>query len=250
MSLVNFNNIKEFDLNKIVQIQVPINGKNEYIRRISTPSGQTLWQVYETDILYKDNIPVTLTYDMNPNTSSMFYQSNENLMYLIPVGNINRYDNILKSFTNTAYAHTPIHINWSTTNETTIGLKIRTGNNVTSRQELFGMQTTDNFELEILNGKIHWELTGTSGIIINANTDYFIEFKKVKTRYTITVYKYNNNTLVKHGTITASSSRSCSNQYLYLGIDKQNSGIEPFDGTIDCKESYIIYNNKKYKFRI
>jgi len=128
-------------------------------------------------------------------------------------------------------------------------MNITTGSNVSSRQELFGMQTVDNFELEIHNRKLKWELTDTwSSNDIHPNTNYLIEFKKIKNKYEISAYDVNTGTRAAY--ITASSGRTCKDEYLYLGVDKQNSGIEPFNGTIHCNGSYIKYNNKTFKFRI
>ena len=414
----------DLDLNNVYQIQIPVNGKMEYVERIRNEQGKILWQVHRADIKFRDNVPVNLVYDINQNSISQY-------MYLVPDGNIATYDNMLtgfsslcyahtpidiewrkntsfelclkittgnsvsvrqelfsmtktealeleilngrlhwekmsafgktrlktnttyfvkfiknetsvvvqlsedggltyvddivstanfnvlgemmyfgvdkvcgsatpiepflgtidlnqstltyndvkymlriidegyvtlvrdgsikvtqdangqhiSNFTSANYAHTPFFINWSTTNETTIVMNITTGNNVTSRQELFGMQTVDNFELEIHNGKLKWELTNTwSANQILPNTNYLIEFKKAKTKYEVSAY--NTATGYRTAYITATSTRTCKDEYLYLGVDKQNNGIEAFKGVIHCNGSYIKYNNKTFKFRI
>lgn len=414
-----------FDLNDVYQIQIPVNGKMEFVERIRNEQGKILWQVHRANVKFRDNIPVSLTYDINIDGNTQQY------MYLIPDGNITTYDNTMSGFSSLCYAHTPIDIdwrkntsfelclkittganvsqrqelfsmsktesieleilnnklhwekmsvygktklksnttyfvkfiknntsvvvqlsedggltyvndivstadftvtgeamhfgidkvcgsatpiepflgiidlnqstftynnvkyllrivdegyitlvrdgsirvvqdangqhisnfssknhahtpffiNWSTTNETTIVMNITTGANVTSRQELFGMQTVDNFELEIHNGKLKWELTDTwSSNQILPNTNYLIEFKKAKTKYEVSAY--NAATGQRTAYITATSTRTCKDEYLYLGVDKQNNGIEAFNGTIHCNGSYIKYNNKTFKFRI
>jgi hypothetical protein len=176
-------------------------------------------------------------------------------MLLIRDGSINVSNQIIYGFSNKNYAHTPIFVNWSFENETTLGLKITTGSDVNSRQELFGMQTSDNFELEILNGKLHWELTDTySTKTLAVNTNYFVEFKKVKKECFIKIYTYNaNNDKLLYDEFKSTVLRECSNQYLYLGIDVAHGGtggIEQFKGKIHCPESYLIYNDKQYNFRI
>lgn len=413
-----------FDLNDVYQIQIPVNGKMEYVERIRNEQGQILWQVHRSDVVFRDNIPVTITYDSN------IAEVDDNYMYLIPVGDLKRQNDVMSGFsancwaytpididwkqttyfelnlmittgssvlarqelfsmtktesieleilsgrlhwektnvygktvlkTNTVYwvklikdktslvvklsedsinykteiettakfsttgekmhfgvdrvcgyikpiehflgsidlnqstmtyngtnyklkvldgnyvnlvrdgaitvvdtiddqlisgfsgknyAHTPFYINWTTTNETTIVLNITTGADIISRQELFGMQTVDNFELEIQNGKLKWELSNKwTSNQLQPNTDYTIEFKKVKSEYKITAYENVDGTSV--ACITATSDRTCKDEYLYLGVDKQNNAIEPFKGTIHCKGSFIIFNGKTYKFRI
>ena len=159
---------------------------------------------------------------------------------------------IISGFSSSSYVHTGIFVNWSTSNETTVVLKITTGSDVTSRQELFGMQSTDNFELEIYNKKLHWELADAwSRNTLLPNQTYIITFQKIKTKYTVEAMQVNNDgsqTLAAN--VNASSSRTCYGQHLYIGVDKQSNGIEPFKGVVHCNGSYLVYNNKKYKFKI
>jgi hypothetical protein len=63
----------------------------------------------------------------------MFYEPNEQDLYLIPVGNIVRHDNILKSFSRTSYAHTPIYIELSKTNSFELLFKIKTNDKINIR---------------------------------------------------------------------------------------------------------------------
>ena len=72
-----------FDLNNVYQIQIPVNGKLEYVERIRNEQGKILWQVHRSNIKFRDNVPVTVAYDINiDNTGDYKY------MYLIPVGDV------------------------------------------------------------------------------------------------------------------------------------------------------------------
>jgi len=84
-------------------------------------------------------------------------------MYLVPDGNIVTYDNVMSGFSSLCYAHTPIDIEWRKKTSFELCLKITTGNNVLVRQELFSMAKTESIELEILNGRLHWEKMSAYG---------------------------------------------------------------------------------------
>ena len=186
---------------------------------------------------------------------TLIRDGNLNVTTLSESNDLENKGQILSGFTSSSnYAHTAIIVNWTTTNETTIVLDITTGDDIITRQELFGMEATDNFELEILNGKLHWELNDKYSRAIEKNTRYLVTFKKAKTTYIVKAekltkagspYQHYNPIIIAQTT----SNRTCLYQHLYLGVDKQAS-CEAFKGQINLKGSYLIYNNKKYKFKI
>jgi len=60
----------DFDLNNVYQMQIPVNGKMEYVECIRNEQGKILWQVHRADIKFRDNVPVNLVYDINLNSAS------------------------------------------------------------------------------------------------------------------------------------------------------------------------------------
>ena len=233
-----------FDLNQVYQIQIPVNGKMEYVERIRNEQGQILWQVHRADVKFRDNIPVTVSYDINIAGSSQY-------MYLIPDGNIATYDNIMSGFSAFCYAHTPINIDWKKTTSFELCLKITTGNNVSSRQEIFAMSKTESIELEILNNKLHWEKMGAYGkTTLKPNTTYFINFIKNNTSVVVKLSE-DGETYVDD--IVSKADFTVTGEVMYFGIDKVCGSVTPIEhflGTIDLNQSTFLYNNVKYLLRI
>ncbi len=239
----------DFNLSSIVQIQIPINGKMEYVKRIRSYKNpnQILWQVYECDITYDDNIPVKLSYDINPSKTYQYYELNEHDLYLVPVGTVKRNDNILSQFSNISYARTPIVINWTKTNSLELFFKIKTGDNVNTKQNIFGMSYFHHVALEIINGKLRWELNSTYGSTkLLPNTIYFIKFVKEADKIFVYLSQDGSNFKLE---ITRTILQTVTNQYLYIGIDMTSNGCNPFKGTIYLNQSHIIYDNIKYHLK-
>ena len=232
-------------INSVYQIQIPVNGKQEFVERIRDKYGTIIWQAPKAEIKFMDNLSVDVIYDINLNSSFKY-------MYLIPDGNIDTYDNILSGFSSYKYAHTPIDIDWRKKSSFTLCLKITTGNNVSTRQELFGMAKTESIELEILDKRLHWEYTNSFGNTkLKTNTVYFVKF--IKENKSVVVQLSEDGGVTYKDEIVSTADFTVTNQAMYFGVDKACGSavpIEHFKGVIDLNQSTILYNNVNYMLRI
>lgn len=241
----------EFDLRDKYQIQIPVDGKMVYVERIykdKVDPNNILWQVHRCNIDFRDNIPVNLYYNINtPTAPTPILGQKRAIMYLVPIGSIDKYGSILRNFTLNNYARTPIYINWLKTNSFELNLKIQTGSNVSTRQELFSMTNTESIELEILSNRLHWEQRDVYGkTILSTNKTYFVKVVKNNTSFKVYLsadgIKYNLD-------IDSTANFNVKNEWMHFGIDKVCGGstVEPFLGTIDLSQSTFLYDNIDYQ---
>ena len=235
-----------FDLNNVYQIQIPVNGKLEYVERIRNEQGKILWQVHRSNIKFRDNVPVTVAYDINIDITGDY-----KYMYLIPVGDVPRWNNNVSGFSSKCWMYTPIAIDWKQNTYFELNLKITTGNNVNARQELFSMTSTESIELEVLGGKLHWEKTGTYGkTVLKPNTTYWVKFIKNNTQLVI---KLSTDGVNYVDDIVTTAAFTVTGELMHFGVDKvcgQPIPIEFFLGSIDLNQSTMTYNGTTYQLRV
>lgn len=97
-------------------------------------------------------------------------------MYLHAYGDIQEDNDIVSGFSGDSYVRTPITVDWTNSNSFELVLKLKTGKNITSLQNLvsiapvmystvgaYGDVTAFNMDLEIVKGKLIWAQGNVKG---------------------------------------------------------------------------------------